>query len=589
MTQLKRMMKIKTYKKMNVYFTKIKTVLLPVVMLFCTAYPTFSQEDETLDTEVVNVVKPYTPTISDAFKIKDTPEITDTTAVEKKEVNYTIFSVPVASTFTPAKGKAAKIEKKKSIKIYDNYASLGFGNYTSVLGELFTNFEISRTDNLGVFFKHNSSQGGIKNVIPDNKFYKTALDANYSSKQTDMSYDVNAGVNHHLLNWYGLPTDLAQSFIDELENNAPKQVYLGANLGGTIYFDDSVFSGASLAIDFLKDNFNSSEIELNTKAHFQYPIADFNLKLNTEADYLSGKFKEIPDLEYGFITLGVSPSLELVNDDLSVSLGVGGYFLNNTTNKQSAFYIFPNVSVSYRLVDELLIVYGGAKGGLQQNSYKNITNENPFVSPTLSIVPTAQLYKAYGGIKGKLTKNVGYNLRASYANEEDKAFFVVNRAEFTPQKSYQYGNSFTLVYDNVKTLEIFGELNIAASANLSVGVQASVFSFSLDTLQEAYNTPNMQVSVFSDFTITQKIFGNVSLFYVGERKGLFYVYDVNLPTTKTLKSYLDANFQLGYKHNDRLSFFLKGSNLLNTNYQQWNNYQVQGIQGLAGASYKFDW
>ena len=93
------------------------------------------QTNDTIDTQVVNVVKPYAPTISDAFKIKEIPSLDDETTATKKEIKYNIFSIPVASTFTPAKGKAAKVDKEKEVKLYDNYASLGFGTYTSILGK----------------------------------------------------------------------------------------------------------------------------------------------------------------------------------------------------------------------------------------------------------------------------------------------------------------------------------------------------------------------------------------------------------------------------------------------------------------------
>src|SRR5690606_42011258 len=151
-----------------------------------------------LDPEVVNIVRPFTPSISEAFKIKETPVLTDSVSTEKKEVEYSIFSVPVASTFTPAKGRATTVEKAKPIKLYDNYATLGFGNYTSILGEFSSNFEISRTDNAGFFFRHNSSQGDIKGVKLDNKYYDTSLDANYTSRQKDATYRLDAGVEHQL-------------------------------------------------------------------------------------------------------------------------------------------------------------------------------------------------------------------------------------------------------------------------------------------------------------------------------------------------------------------------------------------------------
>jgi outer membrane receptor protein involved in Fe transport len=45
---------------------------------------------------------------------------------------------------------------------------------------------------------------------------------------------------------------------------------------------------------------------------------------------------------------------------------------------------------------------------------------------------------------------------------------------------------------------------------------------------------------------------------------------------------------VNYKHNERLTFFFKGNNLANQNYQRWMNYQVQGLQIMLGANYKFD-
>ncbi len=91
---------------------QINNIVLSAILLSVTL--TFSQErrqtKDTIDTEVVNVVKPYTPKISDAFKVKEIPSLDDEETTSKKDVKYNIFSIPVASTFTPAKGRAAVVE-----------------------------------------------------------------------------------------------------------------------------------------------------------------------------------------------------------------------------------------------------------------------------------------------------------------------------------------------------------------------------------------------------------------------------------------------------------------------------------------------
>ena len=141
----------------------INTIILAVITLSTSIV--FSQEKDTINTGVINVVKPYTPTISDAFKVKETPSIDDKETSTKKEIKYNIFSFPVASTFTPAKGKAAGVEKAEPVKLYDNYATVGVGTYTTILGEVYLNHAISRTESVGGYVSHHSSQGGIENLI----------------------------------------------------------------------------------------------------------------------------------------------------------------------------------------------------------------------------------------------------------------------------------------------------------------------------------------------------------------------------------------------------------------------------------------
>jgi outer membrane receptor protein involved in Fe transport len=83
----------------------------------------------------------------------------------------------------------------------------------------------------------------------------------------------------------------------------------------------------------------------------------------------------------------------------------------------------------------------------------------------------------------------------------------------------------------------------------------------------------------------------MSLFFVGQREDQFIRSSILIDypiENVTLKSYFDLNAHVGYKYSERMTFFLKGNNLANQNYQRWLNYPVQGIQVLAGASYKFD-
>ena len=143
----------------------IKHIFSVAFILGATISFSQNRENDTINTGVIDVVKPYTPSISDAFKVKETPTLDDETTETKKVVKYNIFSFPVASTFTPAKGKAAGVEKAKPIKLFDNYATLGVGTYTTILGEVYLNHAISRTESVGGYVSHHSSAGGIEGVV----------------------------------------------------------------------------------------------------------------------------------------------------------------------------------------------------------------------------------------------------------------------------------------------------------------------------------------------------------------------------------------------------------------------------------------
>jgi len=297
--------------------------LFPLLIFFLTIPMIAQEEGDELGTEVVNIVKPYTPAISDAFKVKETPLLNDSVTTTKKKVSYSIFSVPVASTFTPAKGKATTVEKAKPIKLYDNYATLGFGNYTAVLGEFYSNFQISRTDNAGLYFKHNSSQGGIDGVLLENKYYDTSLDGNYTSRQKDMSYDINAGIEHQIFHWYGLNGFFDTDSTNFFETIDPKQTYFSAYISGDIALDESVFEEGKVKLRYLGDGFSSSEFNFTAQPEFLIPLAEFNLKITAELDYLSGKFERDyfnsgNGIEYSYLNLGVTPALVYVNEDLTI-------------------------------------------------------------------------------------------------------------------------------------------------------------------------------------------------------------------------------------------------------------------------------
>ncbi len=580
--------------------TQYKIALL---FLFAGSQAVFAQKkDENIGTEVVNVVKPYTPTISDAFKVKETPPLEDEDNTKKEEIKYNIFSFPVASTFTPAKGRAASVDKAKQEKLYKNYATLGIGNYGTLNAELFVTENLNRNEYVGGMLRHLSSQGGINDLLLDDKFYNTSLDLTYGNQGKDFSWNVDAGYQHQIYNWYGLRNDFANDLADpqdrqDLINSIdPQQKYQNIYLGGRITAKESIFKEASLKFNHFSDAFGSSENRFYVKPTVGFEISGNKINANFIIDYLGGSFEKdysgTADINYGYTNIGVQPSFIYQQDDLTVNLGAGLFYSMDNENSDNKFFVYPQITATYRIVGDVMIAYAGTEGSLKQNSFRDFTQENFFVSPTLGIAPTDQKYDIYVGLKGKIANNVSFNIRGSYKNEDQKSVFMSNpyNNENPNKEGYAFGNSFNVLYDNVKTVSFFGELKADFSKNVSFGINGTFNSYKTDELAEAWNLPELQIAANLDFNITEKWYAGASVFFVGERKDIFSYTSLlrNEQETVTLDSYFDLNLHVGYKYNDRLTAFLKGNNLTSQDYQKWLNYPVQGIQVMAGASYKFD-
>src|SRR5690606_34153594 len=187
----------------------------------------------------------------------------------KKEIKYNIFSIPVASTFTPAKGKAAVVEQKAPEKVFDNYATVGVGTYTTILGEVYVSHALSRTERVGGYISHHSSQGGIENLVFDDNFSNSKLNLNYGSHLRDLTWNVEVGAQHQTYNWYGVPE--SQLLTAEADQIFVGHSFLGAHIGSDISFEDTYINSANVLYRYFGDNRGSGENRFSAQIKADIP------------------------------------------------------------------------------------------------------------------------------------------------------------------------------------------------------------------------------------------------------------------------------------------------------------------------------
>ncbi len=551
---------------------------------------TKKQQNDTINTEVVNVIKPYTPKISDAFKIKETPSVDDAQTTNKKAVEYNIFSIPVASLFTPAKVKAALVDRAKKEKLFHNYASLGVGSFTTLLGEVYLNKVLSNTQRIGGYINYHASQGGVEDIALDDDFSDAKIAVNYSKNTRDLVWNIDANFRHEIYNWYGLPDNVFTE--NQIAQIDPEHTFFTFDVGNTLQFEDRFIKTVRARYRRFFDDIDSAENNLIASTDFSIPINRYNdLKANVGINYLDGTFEQSlnasQEIDYGNLIANITTTYAVEIDNLNLNLGASVAYLNDTASGDNDFFVYPKITATYKLVNDVLVAFAGVEGELIQNSYYGFANQNSFVSPTLTIQPTDQQYDAYIGLQGKLSNNTSYTVKAAYVSENDKALFTANPAVSNASQGFQFANSFTVVYDDVTTFSTLAELDISLNKKLNAVLKAEYFLYTTDIQDEAWNLPDIKASLFLDYQINNQWFAGANLFFIGERLEQNFNTGTLIDIT-TLERFFDVNAHIGYRINQRWSIYAKANNILNKDYERWLNFPVQNVQFLAGVSYKFD-
>ncbi|MFD0993267.1 hypothetical protein [Tenacibaculum geojense] len=562
-----------------------------------------TQKKDTIKTEVVNVITTYAPKVTDAFKIKRKPVVSLSKDIQKKELNYQIKSVPVASTFVPKSGTLKGIDVGKQERLFDNYFSAGFGNNTTPFVEMYMHNYTPYDGEYAVGLNFIYTNDPVPETILSSSYYNIDVDLFFKQEQRYFDWHMGFKGERDMYNWYGLPKgyDFQEFVINSIES---QQTYKNYKFFGGVSLQDSYINKVDAAISLFSDDYESSELNALLTADFAFPLGRYGLELEdlqvkTSLNFLGGTFArsydDINEIKHQFFNVGIHPFYNFAFNEFDIKVGAKGYFSMDVANSKNQFFIYPDVEVNYPVIGKLANLYIGANGDLYTNSYRSLSREMPYLSPTQNIQQTNQVFNAFGGLRGILSSKINYNVQASFKNEENKALFVVNRSKSNgittgdingfSYKSYEYGNSFTTIYDNINTLSITGEINYDYSKELTLGLHTEFNNYTTDLQTDPWGLPQIKADVFGHYK-TSKWYAGANIYFVGDRPSISF--NDNNPSDINLESYIDINVNGGYHINDIFSVFLRANNIMNNSYEKHINFNVQGVQIIGGVVWKFD-
>jgi hypothetical protein len=523
----------------------------------------------------VRVVKPYSPTLSGAEKIELLPSMDEQIDFSIPEISYQLYPKRYESQFTLEPIAAARMVKMPLERLYKSRLNLGFGNYMTPLAELNINQLRSRNGTMGIYLKHHSMNGKVK-LDNDMKapagFNENELDFYGSRFMKNSVFEYALGASYNSYVHYGVNPELDTV----LERKDALQPYFTGEgkLGLHSMHADSFHLNYKAALEYYYFTHDFNETEHGAKASLEF---DKKLRILDIAAELGGVFLgHYPDWDtlVGNKTIfWFNPSISKGSSQWRLLGGVN--FYGEVINGEFIPHLYPRALFQFNMVKRIIIPYFGVDGYLENNSNRQVVEDNPYIIPTLSVKPTSHRLIGYAGLKGHITRAVSYNLKASYSIIED-AYFYVN------DNSDPLMNQFTVVYDDITLGTLHGELAIRPGDSWKVFLKGNYYSYITMVKEDRpWNKPEFDISLQLRYNMGDKIILDAGFYTIGSR----YFENHNPAEEETLPLTFDLNLGAEYRYSKLLSFWVKFNNMAAQSYYLYNQYPSYKFRAMLGFSY----
>ena len=529
-----------------------------------------------LDSMIIISIGEYKPSIMDANKINDIPVINDST--NKLPVrNYTISSKKINIAFDIEPIKPAQMVGEPLKKIYNALVKIGMGTYSTPYGELWFNNLRSKEALYGLRLKHLSSSATLKDYgfagFSDNQ-----ISLNGKKFLKEHSLIGNFDYAGNALHFYGY--DASINTIDE-KQTYQKFNFIAANTQLLSHYSDQKRYNHDIKLGYynLSDNYNVMENNIIALGTMQTAVNNEILKVNASIDYYN--YKTEKDTVNNSI-VNINPNFIATGEKYRMSIGCN---LTLDYVNSSKFYFYPNLDLSYNVMDEIIIPYAGIIGGIQKNSFKSISDNNPFVLSELKLLNSNKKYEVFGGIKGTLSAATSFNARVSYSNVNNLLLFVNDTKELLK-------NKFDVIYDDAIIINIRAEAAYQQNEKLRFNIRGEFFNYKMATEVRAWYKPQFELALSGNYNLQDKITAKLDLFYIANQFAKSFITDTasisgQKVVINVLKGIFDANLGLEYRYTKKLAFFLNFNNIANYRYYRWINYPTQRFSLMGGLSYSF--
>ena len=525
------------------------------------------QAQDELPTEQVDIIKNFNAKLLDAERQVVKPQLPplDTST---RRMNYNIVNRTLEVEYLPPKIRPLAMRGDALQEGYNGFLKGGAGLPNAFYLEGAYNIFSNNTFDLGVDLLHHSANN-TRNV-ENQRFADNHIGIN-GTYYLDQGIAINGKVNYDSdrVFFYGYnKINEEQNKTISLEKDDVKQRFSTVSAAGKVFNGERTVGDfnyeAGFDFYFLQDNYAAREngfvINLSGTKWFQEQHA---LRINLITDFTSFKDTARHNLNNFYL----QPSFTFHGDAFKAKIGA------NVASHEDEFSFFPDIELSAVLIDGFITAFVGADGSLRKNTFRSLSDYNPFIVSRLDIENT-KYYNFFGGVKGNFQGIFDYQAKVSYKTNDNLALFLAN-ADTIPR--------FDVVYDTVNIFSVSGTVSAPLFEGFELAGTVTSNIYSTSSQEKAWHLPALSLNASAKYTTLDN-----SLIFRGE---LFLENGVPFMNTEGNADNLNALFDVSvgaeYFITDQIALWGQLNNLANNKRQRWRHYPVFGLNALFGVTARF--
>lgn len=542
-------------------------ILYSFSVIFLLSATAFAQKD-TSKTQTIDITSSFKPVLRNAVKINfsGTQLVADTS---RPILSYTIPSQNLFYAYQPVALRPLALQQDTSLALGNrNYLKAGFGSYSSPLVAAGFSFGDGRTSLITLNGEYTAAKGSdlkyqdfsALHVRGAGSFF-TAKNEVYAGAKVRLNNYYLYGYDHNLYNF--TKQDVRQQF-QEIEGHIGIRNIKPNNLD--IKYDPSAY------VSFFTNKDRLSETTLILDAPAEKAINEqLSLKLRLKGDFTNYATKNLIPNNFNFANniLQIMPAIGYNTDVVNLHAGVTPTWTNGK------FSWLPDIYAEIKVQDQVFLVQAGWVGRYVKNTYRNLSNINPYLD-VLSSQQNTKEVELYGGIKATVGTHFNFSAKAGWVQYHDLPLFVNDTAGI--------GNKFQLVYEpTASNLRIHGDISYISQDKFTLNAALTLNGYTgVRVNRKAWHTVPVEFSSSLRWLAFERLTLKGDLYFFNGGN-----YLLKGGGSKSLTGGTDLSAGAEYKINKQFSAWAGINNILNDKYERWHNYPVYGLNVSGGILIRF--